>query len=109
MCAGEAVQVLRLLGINDSKYDADPDMATAVERLIEANPSQRPGLDSMRLGQGVWEVRLWADVCWIFATSTPRLRQTLRRHLRAAPSVDNDAGVVIKVAACLPLLLLLVA
>ena len=52
--------MLRLLGLHDSKYDAGPDMAAAMERLIQANPSQRPGPDSMRLGQGVWEVRLAA-------------------------------------------------
>ncbi len=56
--------MLRLLGLHDSKYDAGPDMAPAVERLIQENPSQRPGPDSVRLGQGVWEVRsLQPSVC----------------------------------------------
>ena len=56
--------MLRLLDISNSKYNTGPDMAAAVEKLIQENPSQRPGPDSMRLGQGVWEVR--AVICLIY-------------------------------------------
>ena len=48
--------MLELLSVTSSKYEAGPEMAAAVERLVGANPEEQPGPAAIRLGQGVWEV-----------------------------------------------------
>lgn len=55
-CAA-VTQVLELLGQGFDNYMPGNDLAAAVDDLLRHNPTPSPGVATMQIGHGTWEVR----------------------------------------------------
>ncbi|KAK9823596.1 hypothetical protein WJX72_004114 [[Myrmecia] bisecta] len=81
-------QVLRLLAQGRSNYNQGPDLGPAVDRLIATNPTPSPGVATMTLGQGTWEVFYAPHIARLSAALGTRF-EPLRYILRGDAIYSN--------------------